>query len=128
MRKQEGFSLIELLIVVTIILIIAAISVPNLMRSRMSANEASAVGSLRTILSGEAMYQQQNPTVGYASLSTLGSSAGGNLLDSTIGQDNATKSGYALVLTLGTDTPISTFVIGAAPTSSASGTRQFCAD
>src|SRR4051795_2270452 len=65
-NRQKGFSLIELLIVVAIILIIAAIAIPNLLRSRMAANEASAVASLRTVTTGEVTYQTAYPTVGYA--------------------------------------------------------------
>ena len=73
MKKQKGFSLIELLIVVAIILIIAAIAIPNLLRSKMAANEASAVGSVRSINTAEVAYATAYPNVGYsAALANLG--------------------------------------------------------
>src|SRR6266852_4075276 len=73
-NKQKGFSLIELLIVVAIILIIAAIAIPNLIRSRMAANEASAVASLRTINTSEVLYSTTYsvPTFYSANLVSLG--------------------------------------------------------
>src|SRR6516162_5939263 len=102
--KQKGFSLIELLIVVAIILIIAAIAIPNLLRSRMAANEASAVGSLRTINTAAVTYSTTYG-IGYpGTLLMLGpaataSSATADLIDSVLSA--GIKSGYSFTYTKG---------------------------
>jgi len=105
-RKQEGFSLIELLIVVAIILIIAAIAIPNLMRSRMAANEASAVGSLRTLNTSAVTYSSTYGNGFPPSLAAMGPPAGGgnnatcdnsNLLDNVL--SGGAKTGYKFTYT-----------------------------
>jgi prepilin-type N-terminal cleavage/methylation domain-containing protein len=133
MRKQKGFSLIELLIVVAIILIIAAIAIPNLLRARIAANETSAVASIRTINTAMISYNSSYPTVGYAANLTALTSNGCSPPDSTQAclidtqLASGTKSGYSFVAASSGSSPAGSYYAAASPlTANQTGVRSFC--
>ena len=130
MKKQKGFSLIELLIVVAIILIIAAIAIPNLLRSRIAANEASAVGSVRTLNTAEVTYASTYPNLGFVALASLGGAGGASsaagLLDNVLA--SGAKSGYNFTVTPSGGTPNTQYTTNGDPQSAQTGQRHFFSD
>jgi type IV pilus assembly protein PilA len=137
MRKTstEGFSLIELLIVVAIILVIAAIAIPSFLHSRMAANESAAVAAIRTLNTAQISYNSAYPTVGFAgTLAVLTDSGAGCapptptnacLIDANLA--GGQRSGYYFTLTNVTGTPNSTYSVIASPILvNYSGIRYFC--
>ena len=123
MNSQKGFSLIELLIVVAIIFIMAAIAVPNLLQSKGAANEASAIASVRDIITAEFTYFSTSGGGKYGDLTTLKTA---KLIDNVLGSN--TKDGYTFAVPTG-DGATDNFTVTAVPTAPGkTGFRGFFGD
>jgi prepilin-type N-terminal cleavage/methylation domain-containing protein len=130
MRKQAGFSLVEVLLVVMVILIIAAIAIPNLVHGKMRANEAAAVASMQTIHTAEVLYFNAYPDVGYSSsLANLGTNGSDcekpTSRNACLIMDDALtsglKSGYVFEIVGDGNKPSASYVASASPASGVSG-------
>src|SRR5262249_41173874 len=125
--RARGFSLIELLVVVAIILIIAAIAIPNLIKAKMSANESATVSSIHAINTAEITYMTANPTIGFSALLTDLGPAGSGSIDSVLA--GGTKSGYQYTYTPTGSNPYTGYQLKVDPvTRYITGNRSFYSD
>jgi len=136
-QRHAGFSLVEVLLVVMVILIIAAIAIPNLLHGKMRANEAAAVASMQTIHTAEVLYFNTYPETGYASsLATLGSNGTDCekptstnaclIMDDVL--TSGLKSGYMFEIVGDGNKPTASYVATASPASAVSGRCSMAAN